>query len=193
MDTGALYRGVALAARRSGIAADDDPALTDLCRTLDLSWVAAPQGMRLMLNGAAVDDAIRDPEISMLASAVSARPPVREFLLRVQRRLAAAKNVVAEGRDMGTVVFPHADIKFYLDADLEIRARRRHAELALKKSPPPSLESVENDMQRRDRNDSSRQLAPLKPAADAIRIDSTHLDAQQVVALMLSHIARLQG
>ena len=190
IDTGALYRGIALAARQAGLAADDDQGLTDLCRTIDLDWVQTPRGMRLMLDGVEVNDQIRDPQITMLASAISARPPVREFLLHVQRRLGAQKNIVAEGRDMGTVVFPDADIKFYLDADLEIRARRRHAELAVKKSPPPSLASVENDMQRRDRNDSSRSLAPLKPAADAIRINSTHLNAQQVVDLMLSHIAR---
>jgi CMP/dCMP kinase len=193
LDTGALYRGVALAAQKAGILADDDPGLAELCRTLDLDWVESSQGMRLMLNGTDQSDQIRDPAITMLASAISARPPVREFLLHLQRRLGAAKRVVVEGRDMGTVVFPQAEIKFYLDADLEIRARRRHEELAGKSSPPPSLQSVENDMQHRDRNDSSRSLAPLKPAPDAIRIDSTHLDAQGVVDLMLSHIARRQG
>jgi CMP/dCMP kinase len=140
-----------------------------------------------------VSDQIRDPAVSMLASAVSARAPVREFLLQLQRRLGASKRVVVEGRDMGTVVFPQADVKFYLDADLQIRARRRHDELALKTTPPPSLASVENEMQRRDRNDSSRSLAPLRPADDAIRIDSTHLDAQGVVELMSAHIARHQA
>jgi CMP/dCMP kinase len=193
LDTGALYRGVALAARQAGIAADDDPALAELCRTLDLDWVESSQGMRLILYGTDVSDQIRDPAVSMLASAVSARAPVREFLLQLQRRLGASKRVVVEGRDMGTVVFPQADVKFYLDADLQIRARRRHDELALKTTPPPSLASVENEMQRRDRNDSSRSLAPLRPADDAIRIDSTHLDAQGVVELMSAHIARHQA
>jgi len=125
----------------------------------------------------------------MLASAVSARPVVRSFLLEIQRTLGAAKNAVFEGRDMGTVVFPYADIKFFLDADPNIRARRRYEELKAKQGQCPSLGTVERDMVQRDRNDRTRQTAPLKPASDAIRIDSTSMAIDQVITLMLDHIA----
>jgi cytidylate kinase len=141
-----------------------------------------------MLDGKDVSDQIRTPEVTMMASAVSARPVIRAFLLEIQRTMGEAKEVVLEGRDMGTVVFPQADIKFFLDADPKIRAQRRYAELQAKKGDTYSLESVEKEMLQRDKNDSSRALAPLKPAQDAIRIDSTALTVEQVVADMIAHI-----
>lgn len=191
IDTGALYRGVALAAQQAGIASDDDMALEALCRRIDLDWVTGPHGTTLFLNGVDVNDRIRDPQISMLASAISARAPVRDFLLHIQRHLGRRKQVVLEGRDMGTVVFPGADIKFFLNADLKIRAHRRHTELLAKSGEAPGLSRVENDMHRRDQNDSDRSIAPLRAAEDAIGIDSTNLSAEEVVAIMISHIARL--
>jgi cytidylate kinase len=127
----------------------------------------------------------------MLASAVSAKSIVREYLLNVQKEIGRQKAAVFEGRDMGTVVFPEADIKFFLDASSQTRAQRRYAEI--KSKSDQSLKQVEKDMQRRDRNDSTRSLAPLKPADDAIMIDSTDLSIQEVVDSMLAHIARLQG
>ncbi len=122
----------------------------------------------------------------MFASAVSARPIVREFLFALQREMGRERGVVFEGRDMGTVVFPDADIKFYLDASHQTRALRRYREIETKTSQ--SLQEVESDMKQRDENDSTRKLAPLKPAEDAEIIDSTDISADGVVELMLSYI-----
>ena len=127
----------------------------------------------------------------MLASAVSAKSVVREYLLDVQRAIGRQKAAVFEGRDMGTVVFPAADVKFFLDASSQTRAQRRYDELKSKSSQ--TLKQVEKDMQHRDNNDRSRSLAPLKPADDAILIDSTDLTLREVVDTMMAHIARLTG
>ncbi len=189
IDTGALYRGIALAAFEQGVAADDDQGLEALCQKTTLDFKFQDHELRLMLNDRDVSEKIRSPQISMLASAVSARPVVRRFLLEIQRALGAAKQAVFEGRDMGTVIFPDADVKFFLDADPVIRARRRYDELKVKDEQAPSLASVKADMVKRDQNDTTRQTAPLKPALDAIRIDSTAMGLEQVVALMLGHIA----
>jgi cytidylate kinase len=186
IDTGALYRGVALAAMSAGVASDDDKALAGLCNQLNLAFSDTENGLRLLANGADITDRIRTPEISMFASAASARPVVRQYLLDLQRDMGKKKKAVFEGRDMGTVVFPEADVKFYLDASHKIRARRRYNEL--KPLDSQTLEAVERDMKRRDKNDSTRDLAPLKPAEDAIILDSTHLSAEEVVDTMLYHI-----
>ena len=183
IDTGALYRGVALAAIWTGLTPDDDTALEKLCSTLKMEFMPGEKGLRLISNGSDVTDQIRTPEISMFASAVSARPVVRHFLLDLQRRLGREKKAVFEGRDMGTVVFPDADVKFFLDASPKIRALRRYKEL--KSVSSQTLDAVERDMRRRDENDSTRNLAPLKPAEDAIRIDSTDLYVEAVVDRML--------
>lgn len=188
VDTGALYRGVALAAFRLGIDPADDRGLGDLCADLDLRFTRLSTGVRLMEGDRDISDRIRTPDISMLASAISARPVVRKYLLGLQRSLGRQKKAVFEGRDMGTVVFPHADVKFYLDADAGIRAARRYEEL--RSDPGVTLEKVRQDISTRDRNDSTRALAPLKPAADAIRIDSSEWPIDQVVALMLDHVKR---
>ena len=189
IDTGALYRGVAYEAKKKGLAADDDPGLDNLCQNIDLRFVRMEDGVHLFSGKADISDAIRTPEMSMLASAVSARPVVREALLALQRRLGAEKAAVFEGRDMGTVVFPAADVKFFLTADLKIRAARRHRELAEKQSPQ-KFDDVYTDMKQRDDNDASRTLAPLKPAADAIMIDSTDQSVESVIEEMMAHIQK---
>ncbi len=191
IDTGALYRGIALAAFDKGIAPDDDKSLEVLCQSIILDFKVQKGELRLLLNHRDVSDKIRYPQITMLASAVSARPVVRRYLLEVQQKLGAAKQAVFEGRDMGTVVFPDADLKFFLDADPSVRARRRYEELMVKKGATPSLASVERDMIKRDQNDSTRETAPLKPAADAIHIDSTDLNVDQVLALMIEYINKI--
>jgi cytidylate kinase len=191
IDTGALYRAVAVAAHEAGIAVDDENGLDALCRRISIDLLPSEAGLRVMLDGRDVTAAIRSPQISMLASAVSAQPVVRRFLLSLQRAFGIQRGVVAEGRDMGTVVFPSAEAKFFLDADPHIRARRRYEELKLSRKGSPSLESVEMDMVRRDRNDSTRPVAPLEPASDAVRIDSTDLSLEQVVERMLQHIAQI--
>jgi cytidylate kinase len=191
IDTGALYRGIALAAHKAGVGAEDDHALAELCRQMNLDFKFAGDDLRLMLDDEDVSHAIRTPEITMMASAVSARPVVRQYLLDIQRAFGAAKKAVFEGRDMGTVVFPDADIKFFLDADPGIRANRRYEELKTKTGAHPSQNEVAQDMARRDKNDSTRKTAPLKPARDAIRIDSTPLTVDQVVDRMLAHISQV--
>ena len=125
----------------------------------------------------------------MLASAVSARPVVRQALLGIQREVGKAGGLVAEGRDMGTVVFPEADLKFFLDATVEQRARRRFAEYEKEKGH--TLAQIEQDIRRRDENDSSRDIAPLRPADDAVTIDSTTMTARQVVDLMMARVGRV--
>jgi cytidylate kinase len=190
IDTGALYRGVAYEVKRQGIDPESDLDLAALCDRLRLAFKRQVNELRLYSGDTDISDDIRAPEISMLASAVSAKSIVREYLLNVQKEIGRQKAAVFEGRDMGTVVFPEADIKFFLDASSQTRAQRRYAEI--KSKSDQSLKQVEKDMQRRDRNDSTRSLAPLKPADDAIMIDSTNLSIQEVVDSMLAHIARLQ-
>ena len=186
IDTGALYRGVAYEARSRGIAHDDDQGLEKLCGGLDLKFVRQTNGLHLFSRDADITELIRTSDITMLASAVSARPVVRKYLLSLQRELGQKKGVIFEGRDMGTVVFPDADIKFFLVASRKVRANRRYQEL--KSANSQTLQEVENEMARRDKNDSSRKLAPLKPASDAIHIDSSELSIPEVVELMLSYI-----
>jgi cytidylate kinase len=191
IDTGALYRGVALAARKAGVPVDDDDGLETLCAALQLRFVRNAAGCRLYNGDKDIEGQIRTPEMSMLASAISARPVVRRFLLEIQRQFGREKNAVFEGRDMGTVVFPDADVKFFLEAPLEVRARRRHRELAGRSDQ--SLDAVLKDMLQRDTNDQTRDLAPLKPAVDAIIIDSGNLTPDKVVDRMLQEIERREG
>ena len=186
IDTGALYRGVAYEVSRRGVNPQKDDEFKKLCRRLQFSFVTNEKGLRLYCGKTDISDHIRTPEISMLASAVSAKPVVREYLLEVQRQMGHQKAAVFEGRDMGTVVFPQADIKFFLYASPEIRALRRFRESDAKSKQ--TLKEVQKDMQQRDTNDSTRKVAPLKPADDAILIDSSKLSIDQVIDLMLSHI-----
>lgn len=192
VDTGALYRAVALAAKEAGVSPADDEALDALSGSLSLEYAQTDTGTRLMLNGADITDRIRTPEISMGASRVSARPVIRAYLLDLQRRLGMGKRVVFEGRDMGTVVFPDADIKFYLHADLRTRAARRFEEARVG-AAAQDLDTVEQEMNLRDQQDSRRDIAPLKPAADAVIIDSTALSVEEVVGRILFHIHQKFG
>ena len=186
LDTGALYRAVAYAIRQQGVRVDDDPSLAKVCADIQIQFVED----RLLLYGVDISDRIRTPEITMLASAASARPLVRKALLGIQRKIGHGKGLVAEGRDMGTVVFPEADLKFFLDASIHQRAQRRHAQYG-ETNNDQSLEEIEKDIRRRDENDSNRDVAPLRPASDAIIIDSTRLPADQVLERMLAHVHQL--
>ncbi|WP_319409631.1 (d)CMP kinase [uncultured Desulfosarcina sp.] len=185
LDTGALYRAVAYEVRAAGIRPDDDSGLGHVCDHLRLSV----EENRLVSNGMDISDRIRSPEITMLASAVSARPVVRQALLGIQRKIGRAGGLVAEGRDMGTVVFPEADLKFFLDATVRQRAARRYGQYD--KGNGQTLDQIEQDIRRRDENDSSRDIAPLKPADDAVNIDSTTMTARQVVDLMMARVRKL--
>lgn len=186
VDTGALYRGVAYEAISEKIDSENDAALETLCKSIDLNLVRSDKGLRLYSSGKDISDFIRTPEMSMMASAVSARPVVRAYLLELQRKLGREKGVVFEGRDMGTVVFPEAEMKFFLDASPEVRAYRRYLELKEDKSI--TLEEVEIDIKTRDKNDSTRDIAPLKPAEDAVRIDATTIHVDDVIEKMMFYI-----
>lgn len=183
VDTGALYRAIGLYARRKGIAAGEQErvaaALPEI--RLELRWVQGVQ--RIFLNDEDVSEAIRLPEISMAASDVSAMVPVRNFLLDLQRDMAAKNNVVMDGRDIGTVILPQAQVKLFLTADAEERARRRCRELE-EKGTPADYERVLEELCRRDYNDSHRAVAPLKQAEDAVLADTTGLTLEESIALV---------
>ncbi|HDO31113.1 MAG TPA: (d)CMP kinase [Actinobacteria bacterium] len=190
LDTGAMYRGVALKCRQSGVDVHDERAVADLMDVLDLRLLSAPsenEDVRVLLDGRDVSADIRTPEISMLASAVSAQRPVREKLTRMQQEMGAAGRIVAEGRDTGTVVFPGAAWKFYLDAGLAERVGRRIKQLR-HRGETVDEDEIFNQIVKRDRDDMERSLAPLKAAPDAVRIDSTDLGPDDVLARMLAVI-----
>ncbi|MBI9076509.1 MAG: (d)CMP kinase [Desulfatibacillum sp.] len=190
VDTGALYRGLAVVVRQQNVDPGDDEALAAICKDLDLSLVPGVEETKVIVNGEDITGQLRTPEISMTASAVSARPLVREWLLGIQRDLGAKGGAVFEGRDMGTVVFPQAQAKFFLVADPSVRAHRRHQELQ-EKGLAPTEEEVARDMEKRDRNDSTRAVAPLKPAVDAILVDSTQLNIGEVVGVILGRVREI--
>jgi len=186
LDTGALYRVVALAAYRKGIALDETDRVERMCREVRIQIEEGNDHQHVYLDGDDVTEAIRTPEMSIMASRISQRHGVREAMLRLQRELGRS-GVVAEGRDMGTVVFPEADVKFFLDADPDERGVRRHREL-LGKGFPASLSRITEETARRDEEDRRRDIAPLRQAPDAIYIDSTHMTPDEVVATMMEHI-----
>jgi len=187
VDTGALYRGVAFEILRQNINWENDDILEGLLKKLDLNFVMEENRLVLMSSGRDISGYIRTPEISMLASSSSAKLQVRSALLDIQRNIARTKDAVFEGRDMGTVVFPEASYKFFLYADLNIRAKRRFDEM---QEETKDLSRVQKDMEIRDNKDSKRMSAPLKPAEDAIKINSTFLTVEQVVEKMLEYIEK---
>jgi cytidylate kinase len=189
IDSGALYRAVALKARENGTDPDDDEALFRLCRNLAIAFHRESDRLTVMLDGKDVTDAIRAPEISMLASRVSARKTVRDGLMDVQRRLGEGGGIVVEGRDMGTVVFPDAEVKFFLHASLETRGERRCRQYR-EQGRRYDIGTITRDIEKRDCDDSRRALSPLKPAPDARMIDSTDMSIEEVVAEMLKTVAR---
>lgn len=191
VDTGALYRGVAFEAALRGIDPEDEKALGALAASLALRFAHTESGIRLFSGENDITDKIRTPEITMLASAVSAKPVIREALLDMQKRLGQKKAAVFEGRDMGTVVFPDADVKFFLVAALEARAKRRFLEY--EDAGSQRFEDVLEDMKKRDENDSSRAIAPLQPAGDAVIIDSTNLAPEEVVDKMMDFLRSRQN
>ncbi|MCB9522265.1 MAG: (d)CMP kinase [Myxococcales bacterium] len=178
LDTGALYRAVGLAATRAQIAADDESGLHSLVAELALRFDA--EG-RIWLGEEDVSEAIRTPAMSAAASRYAAAPAVRAGLLDLQRRLARQADSILDGRDIGTVVCPDADVKIFLTASVAERARRRHAELAAK-GPAPSLQEVAADIEARDKADRERPIAPLRQADDAVVVDATSLSIDEVVA-----------
>ena len=178
LDTGAIYRSLAWMALRQGVSWDDEDSLAGLCSGMRIEL----RDSRVFVNGADVSGEIRTEEMGRGASQVSAHPRVREALLELQRGFCERGGLVAEGRDMGTVVFPDAALKVFLVASPRERAMRRWKELKGRGvSPLPSLEEIEAMMEERDRQDSKRKTAPLKKAPDAMELDTTALSVEQVV------------
>jgi cytidylate kinase len=189
VDTGAMYRAVALAAKRAGVPWTDEPAVGEVARSIVAARGLvlahdADKGVRVHLNGADVTDAIRAPDVGMGASTVSAYAPVRSALLELQRQAGRDGGVVLEGRDIGTVVFPEAEVKFFLTARADVRARRRFDELAAK-GARVTFEQTLEDVRVRDDQDTTRALAPLRQAADAILLDNSDLSIEETVARMV--------
>lgn len=186
VDTGALYRTVALGAVRAGVLESDD-GIAALLPNLKVELKFVDGSQHVYLNGEDVSDLIRTPEISMGASKVSAVPAVRAFLLDLQRDLAKKNNVIMDGRDIATVVLPNAQVKIFLSATPECRARRRYKEL-VEKGQTVTYEDVLADVNRRDYQDSHREIAPLKPSADSIMADTSEMDLQQSTDLIINII-----
>ena len=184
IDTGAMYRAVALKVKEKFISPEDESALYPLASSLSIAFITEGEETHVLCDGEDVTEAIRLPVISRLASDISKRKGVREALVQKQREMGRGGGVVLEGRDIGTVVFPDADVKFYLDAETEERGRRRFNELVKKGVEVDFQETLEEVMQR-DHNDLHRVHSPLKKADDAMLIDSTYLSIEEVVEEMV--------
>jgi cytidylate kinase len=189
IDTGAMYRAVALRAKEKGLRAEDDEALYPWVSSLHITFLTKGEEIHVVCDGEDITEGIRSPEISRLASDISKREGVRGALVQLQREMGREGGVVLEGRDIGTVVFPDADVKFYLDAEIGERARRRFNEL-LEKRRGIDFEETLEEVRQRDHNDIHRSLSPLRKADDAVLIDSTHRSAEEVVEEMIQIINR---
>lgn len=190
VDSGAMYRAVALSAQEQGIASGDVSRLVELTGKLHINLEKIPEGVRVSVDGRDVTQAIRDPRISQSASLLATFPEVRRLLVAQQRRLGASDGVVMEGRDISTVVFPDADLKIFLDASSEVRAQRRcqhQQELGI----PTSLEQTREEVRVRDLRDRERAASPLLRARDAVYIDTTALSAEEVAEIIV-RLARMR-
>lgn len=193
VDTGAIYRIIGCYARRKGVETADTEAVIALLPEVEIGMRYDAQGLQhMLLHGEDVTEEIRLPEMSLYASAVSAIPEVRAFLLEMQRDFARKSSVIMDGRDIGTVVLPHADVKIFLKADVEVRARRREIELQERGTPRPYKQVLE-EMRQRDYNDTHRSAAPLRAAEDAVIVDTSDLDFQQSKEKLLEIIREKVG
>ncbi len=190
LDSGAIYRLLGLAAQRRGIRVVDEPALVDLAGTLEVSFAASEgnEPVRVMLGREDVTEEIRSERCAAAASELAARPPIRQALLDLQRSFRRSPGLVADGRDMGTVVFPDADVKIFLTATADERARRRHKQL-IGKGIDVNLAQLLADINRRDGRDRERMAAPLKPAEGAIVIDTTGLEIGTVLNRVIAIVS----
>lgn len=188
LDTGSLYRALAYKALKNRINVDDMEALDRLCSTISISLKNIDGQMKVYVDGEDVGDRLRTEAIGLAASKISVFPVVRQRLLELQREAGAGGGVVTEGRDMGSVVFPDADYKFYLDADIEERIKRRHKELK-NKGDSSEFHSIQKDMLTRDNQDSKREIAPLKPTTSSIIIDSTKMSIPEVVENIIRQVS----
>ena len=183
LNSGAMYRAVALKAQRRGVALDDAAALEALARETHIDLEGGTAGQHVLLDGEDVSAAIRTAEISLAASQVAIVPGVRRVMVAEQQRAGARGGVVMEGRDIGTVVFPHAELKVFLDATVEVRAERRWREHQ-QKGDGITLDQVIEEIRERDRRDRTRETSPLVRAADAVLVDNTAMDAQETARII---------
>lgn len=193
VDTGAMYRAMALHFLRNGIPAGDEAAVSQSAKEVDVTISYENGVQQVILNGENVSGLIRSSEVSAMASAASVYMPVREKLVELQKNLALKENVIMDGRDIGTCVLPYADLKIYLTASSQVRAQRRYQELAAK-GEECSLEEIEKDIIERDYRDMNRENSPLKQAEDAVLVDTSHMTVPQVVdrILELFHEKRMK-
>jgi cytidylate kinase len=189
LDSGAIYRVLALAAIHHGVDLESEDALVPLAAHLDVQFKAEGELVKVILEGEDVSGELRREETGMAASKVAALPRVREALLRRQRAFSEAPGLVADGRDMGTVVFPGAEVKIFLDASAEERANRRMNQLQ-QKGLDVNFDSLLSEIQERDDRDRNRAVAPLRPAADALVLDSTEMSIEQVTAQALAYVEK---
>ncbi|MDC0602093.1 (d)CMP kinase [Aliiglaciecola sp.] len=193
LDSGAIYRVLAIASVHHQIASDDESALLPLASSLDVNFETTDSGSKIVLEGEDVTYSIRAEEIGSIASQIASLPRIREALLRRQRAFKDAPGLVADGRDMGTVVFPNADVKIFLTASAEERAQRRYKQLK-ERGHDVNIARLLTDIQARDERDANRKVAPLAPADDALVLDSTHLDVNQVIEKVKKFISeRMEG
>ena len=190
VDTGAMYRAMALCALRAGIQPADEAAVTEVCRKAEVSLEYRDGAQQILLNGENVTDLIRAEEVGNMASAISGYLPVREKLVELQRELAARKDVVMDGRDIGTVVFPNAEMKIFMTADPEVRARRRYDEL-LAKGDSVSLEEIRANIVARDKADMTRAISPLRQADDAVVLDNSHMTVEEQMTWFMERFDRI--
>ncbi|HYA13571.1 MAG TPA: (d)CMP kinase [Syntrophales bacterium] len=192
LDTGALYRAIAYKILKEGISHDNEKVLSDLCNRINIHLKNINGNLNVFIDNENVTDKIRTEEVGLLASTISAMPIVRETLLSIQRDAGEEGGIVAEGRDMGTVVFPKADCKFYLDAGMEERVKRRYNEL-ITRANAADYQKIKSDLIVRDQQDQGREIAPLKVSQDAVIIDSTNISISDVVEKMMQIIRSCQG
>ncbi len=186
VDTGAMYRGLAIHFIKRGLKAEDIKGIVEACKDAEVSIVYENDVQQIYLNGENVTTMLRTEEVGNMASKTSAIPAVREKLLELQRTLAREKDVIMDGRDIGTNILPNADVKIYLTASVETRATRRYKEL-LEKGENCVYEEIAQDIKERDERDMNREIAPLKQAEDAILVDSSEMTIEEVVKTICSY------
>jgi cytidylate kinase len=189
LETGAMYRALALKALRAGISPDNEPALFALAEQSHIDLEPTPNGNRVLLDHADITGQIRTPEISDAASRVSVHPKVRHWMVERQREMGASGGVVMEGRDIGTAVFPGAEVKIFLEANPQVRAQRRMIQDAAKPGPAKTAEEVAADIRKRDERDRGRATSPLVPAPDAVILDSSNLTIEEAVERAIEIVA----
>ncbi|MBI5682187.1 MAG: (d)CMP kinase [Deltaproteobacteria bacterium] len=192
IDTGAMYRAVAVKAHEKGINPNDENGLESICRDIKIAFKTTKKGSRIFVDGKDCSEKIRESYVGDITSRISAKPNVRKAMVRLQQEMGRNGDVVMEGRDIGTVVFPDAQFKFYLDASPETRGKRRYLELDAT-GEKTSLENIISDIKKRDERDSSRTHSPLKKAKDAVYIDTSDMTTEEVVEKMMEVIRGVKG